>query len=366
MAALGTLAARRRRRRQPPHTRLWPLFLAAASACGGPAYRGPVSAHFDGARFFDDPRVRQISGGDLVHWSVTADAIEWPEWDGWKAGAGPSRPPARVDGDEVRVTFVNHSTMLVQMGGLNVLTDPVWSNRVGPASWLGPRRHHDPGVRLEDLPHIDAVLVSHDHYDHMDLPTLQRLAARDAPLVVAGLGNGRLLDAAGVTPHEELDWWACRPLGQGRVCALPAQHNSRRGLFDGNRTLWVSFWIETPAGSVYFGGDTGFGPHFARIRERMGPPCVALLPIGAYKPRWIMAGNHMDPADAVRAHDVLGARASVAMHFATFSQSDEGMYQPAGELGLALAEADHNPFVVPGFGAEHVFHCGEGRPTAGR
>jgi L-ascorbate metabolism protein UlaG (beta-lactamase superfamily) len=334
------------------------LALAIFSvACTGSSYHGPVSAHFDGERFHNDPVVPAATFGGLLRWQLTANRIAWPDWVLWPPGGGPSRPPPRVEGDEVRVTWVNHSTVLVQMRGINVLTDPVWSPSVGPTSWLGPRRHHEPGVRFEDLPHIDVVLLSHDHYDHTDLPTLRALTARDAPLVLSGLGYAPLLDAAGVSPHGELDWWECRAIGPARICATPAQHNSRRGLGDGNATLWVGYWVETAAGSVFFAGDTGFGPHFERIRERMGAPCVALLPIGAYVPRWFMKDNHMSPADAVHAHDLLGAKTSIAVHIATFEQSDEGMYEPAGELDLALRGASHAPFLIPRFGESRVVKC---------
>ena len=333
------------------------LALASSTTACSQAYRGPVSGHFDGKQFHNDPSVVPPNVGDLLWWSLTADRIPWPDWVAWPPGSGPSHPPDVVDGDELRVTWVNHSTMLVQVGGMNILTDPVWSDVVGPTSWLGPRRHHAPGVRFEGLPHIDAVVLSHDHFDHLDLPTLRRLSARDAPAVFAGLGNAAWLTASSVARATELDWWECRTVRSVRICALPAQHGSRRGVADGNGSLWVSYWIEGAGGSVYFAGDTGFGPHFAQVRQRMGAPCVSLLPIAAYRPRWFMKGNHMDPEEAVRAHDLLGAKLGIAMHFATFEQSDEGMYQPGGELGLALRGAPHAPFVVPAFGEARVVRC---------
>jgi L-ascorbate metabolism protein UlaG (beta-lactamase superfamily) len=326
------------------------------TACAS-SYRGPVSGHFDGARFHNDPPERSIGVTDLFRWWVTADSIPWPRWEDWPSGEGPSRPrPAAVD-DDVRVTFVNHSTMLVQMDGVNILTDPVWSDSVGPTSFLGPKRHHAPGVRFVDLPHIDAVTISHDHYDHLDLPTLERLTARDAPLVIAGLGTGPLLASASILPNVELDWWQCRAIRSVTVCALPARHHGLRSATDANTRLWASYWISGAAGSVFVAGDTAFGGHFEQIRARMGAPCVALLPIGAYLPRWFMKGNHMNPDDAVRAHDVLGPQLSIAMHFATFKQSDEGMYEPAGDLGVALSKGRHAPFIVPRFGEETVVRC---------
>jgi|HubBroStandDraft_1064217.scaffolds.fasta_scaffold75342_2 L-ascorbate metabolism protein UlaG (beta-lactamase superfamily) len=326
---------------------------ASLCSCAGPAYRGPVSPHFDGVLFHNDPTTPVVDFGDVFRWQSRANPTPWPDWVETPA---PTKPAPKAQPGEIAVTFVNHSTLLVQTGDLNILTDPVWSYRVGPVAWLGPRRHHAPGIRFEDLPRIDAVVLSHDHFDHMDLPTLRTLIARDNPVVFAGLGNETNL-AETVPRLVTLDWWQCRPLGKGRICALPAQHNSRRGLFDSNRTLWVSYWIESPAGSVFFAGDTGLGPHFARIRERMGAPCVALLPIGAYWPRWFMAVNHMSPADAVEAHDTLGAQVSIAMHFGTFQQSDEGRDDPARDLALALATGSHAPFYAPSVGEERAVRC---------
>ena len=328
--------------------------LLFASSCTGASYRGEVSSHFDGARFHNDPPAHDPGFLDLLAWQLTRDEIPWPDM---VTGSAPSQPPPHVDAGEVRVTFVNHSTFLVQMAGVNILTDPVWSDRVGPTTWLGPVRHHAPGVRFESLPRIDAVVISHNHYDHLDLPTLRRLRDRDAPTVISGLGNASLMESEKIRPHVELDWSDCRHVGAARICALPARHNGRRGLADGDRALWVSYWIELGGETVYFAGDTGYGDHFTRIRDRMGTPCVALLPIGAYRPRWIMKGNHMNPAEAVLALDDLGSEVGVAMHFATFAQSDEGMYQPAGELALELVKGHHAPFIVPDFGQAVVHRC---------
>ena len=298
-------------------------------------HRGPKTAYFDGKRFHNEERGTVARFGDFLKWTMTRKSRPWPKWI--DAAPGP-KPPERVGDGALRVTFVNHATALVQMDGLNILTDPVWSERTSPVGWAGPKRVRPPGIRFEDLPPIDLVLISHNHYDHLDVPTLRRLAERDSPRIVTGLGNRELLEAERIPKSEELDWWDTTDVAPGvRVVATPAQHFSGRGPGDRNQTLWMSMVVEGPSGRVYFAGDTGYGGHFARTRARLGPMRHALLPIGAYDPRWFMSSVHMDPAEAVRAHLELEAATSVGIHFGSFRLTDEGIDDPPRELEAALA-----------------------------
>lgn len=257
-----------------------------------------------------------------------------------------------MEGDELRVTLVNHSTVLLQQNGLHILTDPIWSKRCSPFRWIGPRRHRAPGVRWEDLPRIDIVLISHNHYDHLDIPTLRRLVRRRECQFVAPKRVARTMKAAGARKVHELDWGESVQLGGAAIHCVPAMHFSARGLFDRNRALWCGYVIETAGRTVYFAGDTGFGIHFAQIRERFGEPRLALLPIGAYKPRWFMSAVHMAPDEAVRAHELLGAKNSIAIHHGTFQLGDEGIDTPKmrlsacapGESFLTLANGESATF----------------------
>ncbi|HZA97695.1 MAG TPA: MBL fold metallo-hydrolase, partial [Gemmatimonadales bacterium] len=249
----------------------------------------------------------------------------------------PRRPPILGE-PEIVVTFVGHSTFLIQTAGINVLIDPVYADRASPLSFAGPRRARLPGVRFDDLPPTSLVLLSHNHYDHCDLGTLRRLEQRFHPMAVTPPGNGRLLRAAGFSKIEELDWWQTSRAAPLRVTVTPAQHFSARTLFDRNRALWGGFLIETGGRRVYHTGDSGYGPHFREISARLGPIDLALIPIGAYEPRWFMRDIHMNPAEAVQAHLDLGARQSVAMHFGTFQLTPEGIDQPVRDLANALRE----------------------------
>jgi L-ascorbate metabolism protein UlaG (beta-lactamase superfamily) len=312
-----------------------------------PGWRGPATDHFDGRRFHNLRAAPHSGLGAFLRWQWTRHPPPWED----RAGPPGVPPPARVEGAKLWVTFVNHATVLIQQGGINVLTDPIWSPRASPFSWVGPRRHHPPGIRFEDLPPIDAVVISHDHYDHLDLPTLRRLEAAHHPRFFVGLGVAAVL--AGLPRVTEVDWWQSVRLSPTvELTAVPAQHFSNRGLFDRDRVLWTGWSLRGPAGHALFAGDTGAGPHFGLIRERLGAPRLAVLPIGAYQPPWFMGGVHVTPAEAVAAADALGAGTSVAIHFGTFALADDGQDEPPAALAAALAE--HPPpaprFWVLGFG----------------
>lgn len=312
--------------------------LAVAAIAGTarlePRYSGPVTDHFDGRRFSNAAPFDERGLVDVARWLIGREPGRWRD-------AGDARfavPPRSVDGGP-RITFVNHATVLLQLGGQNLLTDPVWSQRASPVPFAGPRRFRQPGIRFGDLPPVHAVLISHNHFDHMDLDALERLAAGHPARFYVPLGNAVYLQRRGIVDVVELDWWQSVALGELTLHAVPAQHWSRRGLTDRNRALWSGWVIEAPQGRLYFAGDTGFGPHFEHIRERFGPPDLALLPIGAYSPRWFMAPQHIDPAEAVQAHRMLGAGSSMAVHFGTFPLGDDGQSDAPLDLRSALRRA---------------------------
>jgi L-ascorbate metabolism protein UlaG (beta-lactamase superfamily) len=270
---------------------------------------------------------------------------------------------------ELLITFVNHSTFLIQAndtGPLTILTDPVWSQRAFPVQWMGPARVHDPGIPFDQLPRVDIVLVSHNHYDHMDLHTLRRLQDKFGSHIVTTLGNKAYLERRGLRDVIELGWW--QTVGQSgidlpiaskeartgvlagpiAITATPAQHFAARTPFDRNRTLWAGFVVTLGSSRVFFAGDTGYHTHFADIASRLGPIDVALVPIGAYEPRWFMSAAHMNPDEAVKAHLDLGSRVSVAMHFGCFQLTDEAIDEPVRDLRRALDArgVDHARFRV--------------------
>jgi L-ascorbate metabolism protein UlaG (beta-lactamase superfamily) len=305
-------------------------------AAGGPKF----PKHFDDNRFYNPSGARARGFLDLLRWKLTSRPEPWP---GFVVDVEPSIPPRRVEGSKLRTTLVNHSTVLLQQRGSNILTDPIWSERASPLSWIGPRRHRKPGVSWEGLPPIDLVLLSHNHYDHLDMPTLRRLAARGDSTFVVPVGVGRLLRSENIGPIHELDWGESFSFPGFTIHCVPAQHFSNRGIFDINKTLWCGYMIESPERLIYFAGDTGFGTHFAQIRKMFGSPQVALLPIGAYEPRWFMSAVHMAPEEAVKAHGILGAKTSIAIHHGTFQLTDEGIDTPPKQL---LANTHDDSFLV--------------------
>lgn len=302
--------------------------------------RFPVTDHCDGRRFFNPGEHVNRTWWDVLRWKFTSRPAIWPK------EINPPAPlpvaPAPRDGT-LRATWINHATFLVQTRFGNVLTDPVYSQRASPFQRFGPQRAHAPGIPWESLPAIDVILLSHDHYDHCDLPTLRRLAARfPAAKAVTLLGNGSLLRRAGFAADHitELDWWQAHVFHEGfHVRATPARHWSNRLSGSRNGRLWGGFFIQAGGRTAHFVGDTGYDPRmFKAVADRCGSPDLAMIPIGAYAPRWFMAAQHCNPAEAVRIHQDLGARRSIGMHWGTFQLTDEPRDEPPQALAAALAE----------------------------
>jgi L-ascorbate metabolism protein UlaG (beta-lactamase superfamily) len=326
-------------------------FAGLGVALGAPAawlsrmktYSGPVSDHFDGTRFFDPDGVPPKALTDLLRWQLGSrrQRAVWPDW---APSPFSDTPPVSVDGAKVRLSFIGHASWLVQTAGLNILVDPVWSMRVSPVSWAGPKRHNDPGIAFDALPKVDVVLVSHGHYDHLDVPTLSRLAEKCAPRVITPLGNDvTMREADPAIKAEGFDWRDRIELREGvAVTLVPTRHWSARGMFDRNKALWASFVLETPVGKIYIVCDSGYGEgrHFRHVAEAHGPLKLAILPIGAYEPRWFMRDQHMNPDDAVKALADCGAERALAHHHGTFQLTDEAIDAPARALAEALDAAN--------------------------
>ena len=311
-------------------------------------YHGPVSDHFDGERFFDSKSAAPRSRGALLRWMLDR---KWrgsrAKWPAWAPSPFADRPPARVAGEAWRISYVGHASFLIQTAGRNILLDPVWSERASPFRFIGPKRVNDPGIAFADLPPIDAALVSHGHYDHLDVATLARLAAAHRPRVITPLGNDTIMrnyDPA--IAAEAYDWEQRVDLGAGvGVTLVPTRHWSARNLSDRNMSLWASFVIDTPGGRIYFVADSGYGEgrHFRNARQRHGPFRLAILPIGAYEPRWFMREQHMNPAESVQAFTDCGAALALGHHYGTFQLTDEAIDAPVAALATALQDVGLPP-----------------------
>ncbi|MDE8345491.1 MAG: MBL fold metallo-hydrolase [Acidocella sp.] len=298
----------------------------------------PRSDHCDGKTFFNpEPTMRNAKGRrmgfmTIIRARMKKDPAVWANWPAFVANrdypalAAPS------------VCFIGHSSFLIRLPGLNILTDPVFSKRCSPVRFAGPSRVRAPGMRMEDLPPVEMILLSHNHYDHMDISALKRLRRlHPKAVIVTMLGNAAFLAKKGLTGAIELDWWDETQVGETMVTATPARHFAARGLYDRNETLWGGMMIMHQGRRLYFAGDTGYTRFFKEIRERLGAPDFALLPIGAYEPRWFMGPVHMNPADAVQAFQDLGARRAVGMHFGVFQLTAESIDAPLHDLQAARA-----------------------------
>jgi L-ascorbate metabolism protein UlaG (beta-lactamase superfamily) len=328
-------------------------------------YLGDISDHFDGKHFYNiDWSPRKSMRLELwwekkwwlIYWLLHREKRKWE-----KREITPVKPPER-NKKGVRITNIWHATYLIQVDEINILTDPVWGNRASPWSWIGPKRYQDPGVSFEDLPHIDIVLLSHNHYDHMEISTLRKLHERDDVHIYTGLGNKDYLETRGIKNIVEMDWWQLETRNskletrhesvsdesrvtnlESRITFLPAQHFSARGVTDRNRTLWWAFCIEIGGKTLYFWGDTGYGKGFIeKTRERFPDGIdIGLIPIGAYKPRWFMAPVHTDPFEGMQMQRDLWIKRAIGIHHSTFDLADDNQDDPVDDLREAQKRAEY-------------------------
>ena len=305
--------------------------------------RFPLSDHFDGTRFFNPHGAPPRPFKDVITWQRTRHQTAWP-------ASRPLRsyppPPDVVPPGRIAVTFVGHSTFLVRTPSAAFITDPVFTTHAGPFGRIGPRRVRPPAIALADLPALDFVLLTHNHYDHMQPRSLRALASGTTPAIVTSLGLGMSVRALGFRYTAELDWWQSDDLpGGARVTSVPARHFSARTPWDRDRTLWAGFVVESGGVVVYFAGDTGYSEELADIGRRFPHIDLALIPIGAYEPRWFMQPVHVNPEEAVQIHLDVGARRSIGMHFGTFHLTDEGIDEPISALARARDAAGVGPDV---------------------
>jgi L-ascorbate metabolism protein UlaG (beta-lactamase superfamily) len=296
------------------------IILLAFFIMGSGYWKGPKSDHFNGEQFFNKEPDNTFSGH--LKWLWEMKTIPWPDWiDDTRQ---PKPLPFVKDKNTLRVTYINQATVLIQTNGVNILTDPIFSKRAGPVSWMGSKRIRAPGVKIDDLPKIDVILLSHDHYDHLDIPSLKKILGSSHPPILCGLGVAERLEPLKYDSIKQLDWWQGYRFSEAvKITFVPALHNSGRGLADKDKTLWGGYVIEVPAGNILFAGDTGFGDFFEDIHGRFNGFELLILPIGNYEKRWFMKSQHMNPDDAVRVHEMLNASKSMGIHYATFNEHPE-------------------------------------------
>jgi L-ascorbate metabolism protein UlaG (beta-lactamase superfamily) len=312
-----------------------------------PYYKGQISDHFDGKRFFNPEPFKAPTFLDVLKWKLFHKPHPWPKTT--SAVIPEFLTSKQLDG--IRVVFIGHASFLVQCGDCNILIDPIYSKYAGPLKTKMLKRRSPPGICFDKLPRIDLVLLSHSHYDHLDRATLKRICKHHTPLFIAPLGIDKLLKNLGIlSPCITLDWNQHAHFKHLQITLTQSQHWSSRTAFDRNMTLWGGFIIQSQEKTLYFAGDTGFNASiFDSIGQTWGPIDLAMLPIGAYKPRWFMQASHMDPSEAVRAHQLLKSKLSLAMHHRCFPLADEGMFDAENDLLLALKNEniDQKQFLAP-------------------
>ena len=295
---------------------------------------------------------------ELLKWKLTTKNPVWPKNILLTNNDIP--PLIVVAQDKIRISFVGQATFLIQTNSLNILTDPVWSERASPYSFIGPKRAIAPGIKLADLPKIDIIVISHNHYDHMDLSTIKILWERDNPKIITPLLNDIVIkDSIKGIEITTLNWEEKTLVANNLAIYLePSQHWSARGLFDRNKTLWGNFIMETPAGDICFIGDSGYNEELYKNIGSKHNIFLSIIPIGAFEPRWFMKDMHMDPEEAVLVHKNLKSTYSIASHFQTFQLASDGYLQPTNELDLALQkhQISQEQFITPNFGKAYWFN----------
>lgn len=300
-------------------------------------YKGPKSDHYNGVNFFNPEGVAPRKLSEVLKWQLAGGKAKWPQE--YPSPFDKAKPDARIEDDDIKITMIGHATLLVQVAGLNFITDPVFVERASPVQFAGPKRVNPPGVRFEDLPPIDYVLLSHNHYDHLDLASLDRLVKEHNAEIICPLGN----DAIVAKKNDQArfitgDWGDVRALkNKCQVHFEPAHHWSARGVKDRRMALWAAFVLETPQGKIYHVGDTGFhdGINYKALAEKHGEMRASILPIGAYEPRWFMKGQHQNPDEAVQGHLFCKSQITIAHHWGTFQLTNEAIEAPLEALAKA-------------------------------
>jgi L-ascorbate metabolism protein UlaG (beta-lactamase superfamily) len=301
-------------------------------------YKGVASNYKDGKFHNAYPAEYVPNLLDLLKWRLFNKSKPWPEF---VENSYHDHPPSLNNDDYVRITNIGHVTFLIQYQGINIITDPHFSLRASPFSWLGPKRIHAPGIALENLPKIDYILLSHDHYDHMDVPSLKFISQRDKAKIITPLGNGKLLKYWYKlnADYVELNWWESYKNADVEIFVVPAVHWSSRFGFDKNKALWGGFVFTVKGHTLYFAGDTGYNQQcYQDIAEKFPHIDIAFLPIGAYEPRWFMKGYHQNPHEGVLAFLDLKPKIAIPMHFDVFALTSEGYNQAREDFKTARQE----------------------------
>lgn len=327
------------------------IALGIGSWTSAPAYKGEKTDHFNGSTFVNGDGFEEKGFTDLLKWITNRKPGEWTELSEDDITYG-EKPTDRISDSTQVITYINHSTFLIQTDGLNIITDPVYSKRVSPFAFAGPKRMRPPGIRFEDLPKIDFVLLSHNHYDHLDINTLKKIKETHNPTFITPLGVDLYLNKEGLSKTISLDWWEETSASDSiNIAAVRAQHFSSRGMFDRDKTLWAGFVIKSQKGNIYFAGDTGYNTFFTEIGERYAPIKTSLIPIGAYIPRWFMSPVHVDPAQAVQIHKDIKSELSIGMHYGTFPLADDGKDDPINEFNKTVG---NERFILLGEGEKII------------